>query len=514
MRFPRRSGILLHPTSLPGPFGIGDFGDAAYQFVDYLHGANQKLWQVLPLGPTGYGDSPYQCFSAFAGNPTLISMEKLVEEGYLDSSEIQAPDFPEHYVDYGQVIEEKARLLSRAFERFQSEATPQQRSVFEEFCNRESSWLDDFAFFMALKEAFGGKSWYLWDRELAQRKQKAMHQWREKLKQPIKERKFWQFLFFEQWKALKQYCNQKEIEIIGDIPIYVSHDSADVWANPELFYLDEKGEPSVVAGVPPDYFSATGQLWGNPIYRWEEMKQAGFPWWIERFRKTLETVDIIRLDHFRGFAAYWEVPGDEDTAMNGKWVHAPGSELFQTLRQQLGQLPIIAENLGLITEDVEELREQFEFPGMSILQFAFSGGADNVNLPHNYPHNHVAYTGTHDNDTTVGWWNSTGQGDSTRSAEQVEQEKDYVRSYFATNGNDIHWTFIRAVMGSVADTAIFPLQDVLGLGSESRMNMPGRPAGNWTWRFSLDQLQLGRQELLKEMTYLYGRDHSKLREKE
>lgn len=505
MRFSRSSGILLHPTSFPGKYGIGDLGEGAYRFVDFLVEAGQTMWQVLPLGPTGYGDSPYQSFSAFAGNPLLIAFEPLVEQGLLTPDDLPEQPFPQHEVDYGWVIDYKFKRLQTAYETFKREGSLKQRDAFLAFCYETQNWLDDYAMFMALKNAHDGAVWNQWDKGIAFRESQAVDQWRKKLHDEIEARKFWQFLFFQQWQAVKDYANEREIQIIGDIPIYVAHDSADVWAHPELYYLADHGNPSVVAGVPPDYFSATGQLWGNPIYRWDDMKQGGYSWWLDRFRETYKQVDIIRLDHFRGFESYWEVPGGDDTAENGRWVNGPGSHFFQTLQEQFGELPIIAENLGVITDEVEALREEFAFPGMGILQFAFGHDASNPNMPHNYPHNHVAYTGTHDNDTTVGWWTSSGGADSTRSDEAIEQERHYARQYLNTDGNEIHWTCIRCLMACVADTVIFPLQDILGLGSEARMNQPGRPAGNWKWRYSGDMLKPEHAQRLLELSGVYGR---------
>jgi 4-alpha-glucanotransferase len=507
VKCPRSSGILLHPTSLPGRFGIGDLGCEAFHFADFLHAAKQRVWQVLPLGPTGYGDSPYQVFSAFAGNPLLISLESLVEDGLLSSQEwSDAASFPEAQVDYGAVIHFKFPLLRKAFERFQGHSDPSTRDALLEFCQQHAVWLDDYALFMTVKDAYGGSAWNQWDPAIALRQPEALRHWRKKLADEIDCWKFWQFLFFKQWKALKQYCKARSIQIMGDIPIFVARDSADVWAHPGLFHLDERGNPTVVAGVPPDYFSATGQLWGNPLYRWDVMAASGYDWWVQRFRAAFELVDMVRIDHFRGFEAYWEVPGHETTAINGRWVNGPGAELFEAVRQALGDLPIVAENLGLITPEVEALRQKLCFPGMAVLQFAFgSGMPDSEFLPHNYSRNLLVYTGTHDNDTTVGWWNSTGVNDSTRGPEEVQREREFVLKYLGVDGREIHWAFIRAVLGSVANLAVVPLQDVLGLGSDARMNLPARPSGNWQWRYTPGMLTDGMQERLRELTILYGR---------
>jgi 4-alpha-glucanotransferase len=503
----RSSGILLHPTSLPGGFGIGDLGREAYGFADFLHAAKQSVWQVLPLGPTGYGDSPYQVFSAFAGNPLLISPESLAQEGLLSSEDLsEVPNFPQEQVDYGAVIHFKFPLLRRAFERFQGGGAPSARDPFQKFCKQHSTWLDDYALFMAIKDAHGGKAWNQWDFAIALREPEALEYWTKKLSDEIRCWKFWQFLFFKQWMALKQYCHARSIQIMGDIPIFVARDSADVWAHPQLFHLDERGNPTVVAGVPPDYFSATGQLWGNPLYRWDVMAASGYDWWVQRFRAAFELVDMVRIDHFRGFEAYWEVPGHETTAINGRWVNGPGAELFEAVRQALGDLPIVAENLGLITPEVEALRQKLGFPGMAVLQFAFgSGTADSEFLPHNYSRNLLIYTGTHDNDTTVGWWNSTGVNDSTRRPEEVQREREFVLKYLGVHGSEIHWAFIRAVLASVANLAMVPLQDVLGLGSDARMNLPARASGNWQWRYLPGMLTDAMLERLRELTILYGR---------
>jgi 4-alpha-glucanotransferase len=497
----------LHPTSFSGRFGIGDLGREAYRFVDFLHASKQRLWQVLPLGPTGYGDSPYQVFSAFAGNPLLINLDQLAEEGWLSADDWKdIPKFPATPIDYGAVIHFKFPLLRLAFERFQHQASPEARDAFRNFCERHASWLDQYALFMAIKNAHGGMAWNQWDAAVALRRHEALRQLREKLAAELDLCKFCQFQFFKQWLALKQYCHERKILIMGDIPIFVSRDSADVWAWPDLFHLDPQGNPTVVAGVPPDYFSATGQLWGNPLYRWDVMAKSGYRWWVERFRAALELFDMVRIDHFRGFEAYWEVPANETTAVNGHWVEGPGAKLFETVHRELGEFPIVAENLGLITSEVEALRLRLGFPGMAVLQFAFGSGApDSDFLPHNLQRNLLIYTGTHDNDTTVGWWTSGGGGDSTRGAEEIRREREFAMKYLNCNGEEIHWTFIRAVLGSVANLAIVPLQDVLGLGSDARMNLPARPDGNWRWRYSSEMLTEEIQARLREMTMLYGR---------
>jgi 4-alpha-glucanotransferase len=488
MRFPRSAGILLHPSSLPGPNGIGELGPEALRFLDILAEAGITLWQMLPLGPTGYGNSPYQCFSTFAGNPLLIH----VPDG--------SADFPPGGVDYAGVIPHKRAALRQMTEAL----VPDDR--YRSFVTGQSAWLEDYALFMALKEAHGGVAWTEWDPGAALRDPAALDGWRAKLAGDVEHYRREQALFFSQFGVLKDACRERGIRLMGDVPIYVAHDSADVWVNRGLFKLDDRGRLLVQAGVPPDYFSATGQLWGNPIYDWEAMQQSGYDWWIRRMRSAFALFDLIRLDHFRGFDAYWEVPGSDQTAENGNWVPGPGLPLFEALTEALGPLPIVAENLGVITPEVEALRERLGYPGMSILQFAF--GTDqraNTFLPHTYPRSLVVYTGTHDNDTTIGWWHSSGLADSTRSDAQVLKEKDFALRYLAADGTEMHWTLIRAALASVADTAIIPLQDVLGLGSEARMNLPGRQSGNWEFRFSFDQLREETVTRLRSLVELYGR---------
>jgi 4-alpha-glucanotransferase len=503
---PRASGLLLHPTSLPGRYGIGELGPEARSFADFLHATGQSLWQVLPLGPTGYGDSPYQCFSAFAGNPLLVSLARLVDEGLLKRRDLaRAPAFAPDVVDYGALIAWKLPLLRRAFERFERMASPAQADAFEEFRRARASWLDDFALFMALKDAHGGAPWHTWETKLATRQPEALEAARERHASEIRVLEFVQHLFFRQWAEIKAYCHARRIRIVGDIPIFVAHDSSDVWAHPELFHLAADGTPAFVAGVPPDYFSATGQLWGNPLYRWDVLARSGYRWWIDRFRATFSLVDVARLDHFRGFEAYWEVPSGDETAECGRWVKGPGAAFFEAVEAALGPLPIIAENLGVITPEVESLRDRFSWPGMAILQFAFgSDDAADTFKPHNYPRNVVAYTGTHDNDTTVGWWTS-GVGETTRTPEDVAAERAFCLRYLGTEGHAIHWEMIRALLISAAETVIVPLQDVLGVGSEGRMNLPGRGTGNWRWRFRAEALTAVMREKLAELTRLYGR---------
>ncbi|HZI18974.1 MAG TPA: 4-alpha-glucanotransferase [Pyrinomonadaceae bacterium] len=508
MGFPRTCGILLHPTSLPGRFGVGDLGPEAYRFVDFLAAAGQHLWQVLPLGPTGYGDSPYQCFSAFAGNALLVSPEALEGDGLLSGEDLSgAPDFPEGRVDYGGANRLKGTLLARAFENFRAGAGGDAlRAEFDSFRAEHASWLDDYALYRALKSERQERAWTEWEEELVRREAGALEAARARLSNEVEAVGFQQFLFFRQWSALKAYANERDISVIGDIPIFVAHDSADVWARPRLFKLDELGRARVVAGVPPDYFSRTGQLWGNPLYDWDRMREDGFRWWVERARALLRMVDIVRIDHFRGFAAYWEIPGGDETAERGRWAEAPGRELFEAIGRALGVLPIIAEDLGFITPDVIELRDRFDFPGMRILQFGFSTDSTNKDLPHNYVRNSVVYTGTHDNDTAVGWFTSDpGGAASVRSAAQVEREKQFCLAYLDTGGSEINWDFIRAAYGSAADTALVPLQDVLGLGSGARMNTPATTSGNWAWRFRDGDLSDETGARLRRLAELYGR---------
>ena len=498
---------MLHPTSLPGRFGIGDLGPAAYEFVNFLTAAGVRVWQVLPLNPTGYGDSPYQCFSAFAGNPLLISPERLLDCGILDAAALHSvPEFPQDQVDYGRVIDFKLQLLTRAARSFFAHASGAERAAFEAFCRDNAEWLDDYAVFMTCKSAFNGAIWTQWEPGLVHRDASALSQWVASHAEQIRTYKYWQYEFFRQWQELKTRCQQHSIQIMGDVPIYVAHDSADVWAHQELFRLNEDGRAAVIAGVPPDYFSATGQCWGNPIYRWDILKNTGYEWWIARVRKALRLFDRIRLDHFRGFEAYWEIPASATTAVRGRWAPGPGAEFFQTLQAALGDLPIVAENLGVITPAVEAIRKQFGFPGMSLLQFAFGNDPQGPSFrPHNYEHDLVAYTGGHDNDTTVGWWTSSGTQDSTRTPEDVRKERAFAKAYLGFQDEPVHWVFIRAVMASVADTAIIPLQDVLGLGSEARMNLPGTPNGNWKWRCTPNALTEEVARRLKDFVRIYDR---------
>jgi 4-alpha-glucanotransferase len=475
--------------------------------VEFLAESGQKIWQVLPLSPTGYGDSPYQCFSAFAGNSLFIDLIALREQGLLSAQDLtNVPSLSEHQVEYDRVIEFKHRLLHKAAVTFLVDSSQTDRADFEIFCRSNSEWLDDYALFMACKRAHKDVAWAHWDMGLRQRSSVVLEEWQRKLSSETDFHKFVQFEFFRQWGDLRSHCRRYGISIMGDIPIYVAHDSADVWAHQELFRLDEQGHPTAVAGVPPDYFSATGQLWGNPLYRWDVSAKSGHGWWIQRVRASLKLFDLVRLDHFRGFEAFWEVPADAKTADAGRWVKGPAAEFFQTLQTALKELPFVAENLGVITPEVEGLRKQYGFPGMSLLQFAFGNDPQGPSFrPHNYSRELVAYTGGHDNDTTVGWWTSSGVGESTRTAEDIRKEHEFTRAYLGFQDEPVNWVFIRAVLASVANIAIVPLQDVLGLGSDARMNLPGTISGNWKWRYKPKVLTKQISEQLRRLTQLYDR---------
>ena len=499
-RAERAAGILLHPTSLPGPHGVGDLGAAAHRFVDFLAAGRQTLWQIMPLGPVGLGNSPYASSSAFAGSPLLISLDELAGLGWLEEGDLIGPEFPPDRVEYEAAWQFKREKLRAAFDRFRERASDEDRTALAEFCERERGWLDDYTLFAAIKERHEG-AWWDWPEELALREPGALDRAREELAPEVAFQGFGQWVFWTQWGALRRHANERGIRIVGDIPIFVAQDSVDVWAHRDIFFLDEHGQPTVVAGVPPDYFSPTGQRWGNPLYNWDRLAETGYAWWIDRFRSTLELVDLIRIDHFRGFQGYWEVPADEETALHGRWMPGPGMPFFEAVRSALGDLPMIVEDLGDITPDVIELREALGFPGMKVLQFAFGEEAlrdvptgENPYLPHNYEENCVAYTGTHDNDTTVGWY-----------ASREEPERHAVRRYLGRNGDDIAWDFIRLALSSVARYAIVPYQDVLALGSEARMNVPGQPTDNWTWRYREDQVARWHSEALADLTATYGR---------
>ncbi len=529
----RLSGILVHPTSFPSPYGIGDLGQGAYDFIDFLKEAGQHLWQVLPLGPTGYGNSPYQSYSSFAGQPLMISPDELKKAGLLKEEDLK--DIPNWEnplrVDFDKVSEYKETLLLKAYENFKAKtyldieeeepesevkesgvkkedtkdkagAKETKKAVKKEDLTKrfekwvkDTDWVADYGLYMAVKGEFDGKCWQEWDKEIAFPTKDTKEKWAKKLEDKVRYYEFRQFIFFEQWMKLKEYAHENDVWIVGDIPLYISEDSADAWAAPEMFELDTKGYPKNVAGVPPDYFSATGQRWGNPLYNWTAQKKDGFKWWISRVKAQLVMTDYLRIDHFRGFEAYWSVPAKEETAINGKWVKAPGDELFAAIAKEFGNdLPIIAEDLGIITPEVEALRDKYNFPGMKVLQFAFDGTGENAFLPHYYPYNCVCYTGTHDNDTTVGWYKKAN-----------EASRDKVRRYMSIDGNNVSWDFIALALKSVAKYAIFPLQDVMRMDSDARMNTPGTMEGNWIWRYSKEQLKSEDAKNLRNMTELYGR---------
>ncbi len=495
---PRACGILLHPTALPGRFGIGDLGPEAHRFLSWLADARQSLWQVLPLGPTGFGDSPYDTSSAFATSPLLISPERLVEEGTLDPGCLDdAPGSAGRGVDFEQVRAWKETLLRESWRRFSHSAPAALRQQFIDFqqAPEQAPWLSDWALFAALKLRHEGQTWTSWPEDLRRRRPEALRRASQDLTEETEYQSYVQFLFWRQWSALKASANRRGIRIVGDLPIYVGADSADVWVHPEFFDLDAAGNPKGVAGVPPDYFSPTGQLWGNPIYRWDRLRQAGFSWWVERLRRNLALTDLVRLDHFRGFAGYWRVPASARVAVEGRWCPGPGKELFDAIGRALGRsdLPLIAEDLGLITADVEELRRSLGLPGMKVLQFAF-GSIESDHLPHCLTPDTVVYTGTHDNDTIRGWY-----------AEAGPEERGRALDYLGSDGREIHWDLIRAALTSVADLAVVPIQDVLGLGSEGRLNRPGDAAGNWRWRLAADQLTEELAGRLRRLTELTGR---------
>jgi 4-alpha-glucanotransferase len=498
MDYQRSAGILCHPSSFPGKYGIGDLGPEAYHFIDFLAACGQTLWQVFPLGPTGYGDSPYQCFSAFAGNPLLISPELLYQDGLLTQEQSEnTQKFDQNTISFGEIIDFKTHLLKLAFSTFKKHKKHPYTDALAAFEKDNKDWLEDYSLFMATKAHFGGVQWTQWDKAIALRKRGAVKEWKEKLADEILYQKFIQYVFVHQWKAVKQYANQKNIKVIGDLPIFIAYDSADLWANKELFTVDENGGLIYVAGVPPDYFSPTGQLWGNPLYRWEEMEKDDFLWWRKRFAHLLEFVDIIRIDHFRGFEAYWRIPGDAPTAETGKWIKAPGKKLFTAVAKYLGDIPILAEDLGVITKEVEELRDHFRFPGMKILQFAFGTDMEKKFLPHNFVKNCVVYTGSHDNDTTRGYFE--------KAKTETNDIYSFTRQYLNYFGENICGELIRAAYASPANIVIIPLQDVLNLGSEARMNFPGRLGGNWTWRYVWNQVNSETPALYRHYCDLYER---------
>ena len=495
MRFPRSCGCLVHPTSFPGKYGMGDFGFEARTFLDFLERTNQTIWQVLPLTPTGYGNSPYASYSAFAGNVYLISPDILHKKGLLTTKEIGNIELPSGVsADYEASFKNKDTVYKLASDRFYKNLSKEEEQAFNAFKKQNKHWIDDYVLFMACALHYDKQPWNTWDKDIAQRKPKALKSYRNKFSEEIKLQYWLQYEFNNQWNDLKKYANDRGIRVVGDIPIFVDHNSADVWANPEYFEVDKQGNRVLVAGVPPDYFSKTGQLWGNPLYKWDALEKDGFSWWVERFKHMFKACDAIRVDHFRGFDAYWEVKASEKTAEVGKWVDGPGEKLFDTILDQCGELPIIAEDLGFMTEGVQKLRDKYNFPGMKIIQFAFDSDSTNSFLPHNYAQNTVAYSGTHDNDTALGWYNTT-------HAEEQHRARTYTRS----SGENIHWEFIRLGMLSVSDQAIFPLQDYMGLDSTHRMNIPGTSSGNWLWRYTPEMLENVDEAQIQHLTELSNR---------
>jgi 4-alpha-glucanotransferase len=491
----RHSGLLLHPTSLPGAQPIGSLGREAYEFVDFLLATGQSVWQILPLGPVGFGHCPYSSFSAFAGNPLLINLHLLAETGDLHNSDLPAPFPGSETADFDAALRIQLPVLHLAYKNFRQRAASTRQHNFNQFCFNQAYWLDDHAFFEAMRENQRYSGWQHWPDEIRQREPSALHRWSEKLHDSIYWHQYVQFVFFEQWAALKKYANNKGIRIVGDLPFFVAEDSADVWANRELFYLDEKDQASLVAGVPPDYFSKTGQRWGNPLYRWDRMAKNNFSWWQARLHWNLDLFDLLRVDHFRGFSACWAIPETETTAENGSWMEVPGMQLFSLLQEKLGPLPIIAEDLGIITPDVEQLRDHFGFPGMKILQFAFDSGPANPYLPANHLPNSVIYTGTHDNNTSLGWWNALDPAGKQR-----------VRDYLQNPCKNMPCTLIETAMASISDLVIIPVQDILSLPAATRMNTPGTATGNWQWRVQSGALTAEICEQLKNLSHLYGRD--------
>lgn len=503
----RASGLLLHITSLPSRFGIGDLGPEAYRFADFMAASKQTLWQVLPLVPTGYGYSPYAAPSTYAGNPMLISPDRLLEDGWLTTDDLgELPTFSDDEVLFADVSAYKDRLLQAAWQRFSSNASPAEREAFDTYCEAHANWLEDWALFETIKLDHDEKEWMTWRADLRDREPAALMAYQREYADRIGMRKFCQYLFEQQWMDLKAYCNERGVKIFGDLPIYVAQDSADVWANRHLFTLQDDGYPTTIAGVPPDYFSETGQRWGNPLYKWDSMRATGYAWWTSRMARILELVDLVRLDHFRGFEAYWEVPASEETAINGQWREGPGADLFEALEKNLGEVPLIAENLGVITEGVTNLMEQFGFPGMAILQFAFDTDETNEFLPHNYDEPLVAYTGTHDNDTLMGWWTDTA---STQGADEIARAKAYCTEYLGLEAGreaeQLPWKALESLMHSVARFVVTPVQDLLGLGADARMNMPGTTDGNWKWRLAPGALDAGVGARLAKLTEETGR---------
>ncbi len=473
---PRSSGVLLHVTSLPGPFGVGDLGPASHQWIDTLAAARQRWWQLLPISPTGYGDSPYQSPSTFAGNPNLLSPELLQREGLASAADVAACELPSGLVNFERVIQAKRQLIRAAVGRFRAGDTPTLREPFQRFCVQEAAWLDDFALFMAVKDSHKGIPWWQWPKPLALREPKSVRNAVETLADEIESHQFVQFLFARQWAEVREHAHARGVRLLGDLPIYVADDSADVWGNPELFMLGADHRPTLVAGVPPDYFSTTGQLWGNPVYDWDAHRRTGFCWWTSRMRATLRMVDMVRVDHFRGVEAYWAVPAGEPTAMNGTWKPGPRGELLDAIRSELGDVPVVGEDLGFITPAVDALRERYGLPGMRVLQFAFGGAVEARFLPHRYSRDLFVTTGTHDNDTTRGWFDKL-----------TADERQAYEDYAPQSARDPVWALIQLAWASVAEFAFAPLQDLLGLDSEARLNTPGVASGNWRWRATATQ---------------------------
>ncbi len=489
----RASGILLPVSSIPSAYGIGSFSKEAYEFVDFLEKAGQSYWQILPLGPTGYGDSPYQSFSTFAGNPYYIDFEELIEEGLLTKEQCEECDWggSEAYVDYEKIYKSRFRVLKEAFDN----SRLGDNEDFQAFVAENAFWLSDYSLYMAVKDSYKGKSWSEWDGDIRLRKPEAIEKYAEKLKEEILFYEFQQYLFDTQWRKLKKYANDKGVKIIGDIPIYVALDSADTWANPELFQLDENRRPTGVAGCPPDAFSATGQRWGNPLYKWDYHKETEYAWWIQRISYCYKLYDVVRIDHFRGFDEYYNIPFGDTTAEFGRWEKGPGYDLFKVMKKKIGNKPVIAEDLGFLTPTVNQLLKKSGYPGMKVLQFAFDSREESDYLPHNYTANSVVYTGTHDNDTTVGWYQTISRRD-----------RSFARKYLnIKTGRELEWNFIRAALGSVSDTAVIPMQDYLGLGSEARINVPSTLGTNWKWRMTKGQIPEGLAEKIYDLCKLYGR---------
>jgi 4-alpha-glucanotransferase len=496
MSFDRACGTLLHITSLPSRGGIGDLGDEAYRFIDFLAGSRQRLWQVLPISPAGLGNSPYSATSAFAGNPLFVSLERLAQRGWLSKDKVDKLPAPGRQVNFAQVQASKPPLIREAARRFLEVADANARKRFDEFCWLSGWWLEDYVLFEVVREQNGQKSWLEWPEPLRRRHSAAIERLKRENEQELMLTRAIQFFFFEQWRAMHQYCASSSVKLIGDMAIFVSLDSADVWSHPDIFQLDENRNPINVAGVPPDFFSATGQRWGNPLYRWDVIRDRGYEWWIQRMKWLVQQCDIVRLDHFRGFEAYWEIPAREETAVNGRWVKGPDHDLFRALREALGKLPFIAEDLGTITPEVEQLRRSFEMPGMRILQFGFGNPGAHIYLPHRFERNTVVYTGTHDNDTTVGWWKSGA----------TPEEKRAVESYIEPDRGGIHWAFVRAALTSVADLCIIPMQDWLGLDGDCRMNVPSRPNDNWTWRLDKSAMSDNLKKKIADLIEVADRD--------